>query len=312
LRRISIVAAISGVAAAAFTSPAHAQAPTRIDAEYWGVDCVYALSGGDTLFLFGSGTTDGAEGGIGGFVEDANGLTVAEGFTSDFVFGDTFSTSMDFEDVSFSIAADLAYGQAETMPVEERSGNSWTKGTTTQTPVEVDTTRASYGVQQLDLSLGSCTGEITAFDVLTTNPSATIYRDEDFDSDICTVEGLPDAEVRVTGALPDVYVEVVLDHGDAGAEKAQGAIALRSGAGTLASPVVDLSTGGQTTTASIQVALEPAGRTVRHVETFDGVVERRTIRPYHEEVSVSFADGRQGKASCFGVATTSHVMIAPQ
>jgi hypothetical protein len=311
LRRTSIVAAMAAAAAAGLASPANAQAPTRIDAEYWGVDCVYALSGGETLFLFGSGTTDGAEGGIGGFVEGANGQTVAEGFTSDFVFGETFGTGLDFEGVTFSIAADVTRGQAETMPVEERSGNSWTKGTTTQTQLDVDTTSASYGAQQVDLSAGSCGGEITAFDVFTTDPSATIYRDGDFDSAICSVQGLPDAEVRVTGVLPSGYVEVVLDHGADGAEKAQGEVTLRSGAGTLVTEVVDLITGEPTTTATIQVELERAGRTVRQVEEIDGIVERRTFSPYHEEVTVDFADGRQGTASCSGVATTSHVMIAP-
>lgn len=312
LRSLSIAAAVAGAAAAGFASPAHAQAPVRIDAEYWGVDCVYALRGGETLFLFGSGTTDAAEGGLGGFVEDANGQTVAEGFTSDFVFGETFSAALDFEDLTFSIAADVTHGQAETLPVDERSGNSWTKGTTTQTQLDVDTTRASYGGQQVDLSDGNCSGEITAFDVYTTNPSTTIYRDEDFDSDTCIVEGLPDAEVRVTGVLPDAYVEVVLDHGDDGAEKAQGEATLRGGAGTLVTEVVDPFTGQQTTTATILVELERAGRTVRQVEKIDGIVERRTFSPYHEEISVDFADGRQGKASCLGVATTSHVMIGPE
>ncbi|CUR54795.1 exported hypothetical protein [metagenome] len=311
-RRLSIVAAIAGAATAGIAWPAQAQAPTRIDAEYWGVDCVYALSGGETLFLFGSGTTNGTEGGIGGFVEDANGQSIAEGFTSTFVYGETFYTSLDFENVPFSIHADLTPGPAETMPVMERSGNSWTKGTITQTQVEVHTTTASYGAQELDLSGGSCASEITAFDVLTTDPSATIYRDEDFDSAICAVEGLPDAEVRVTGLLPDGYVEVVLDHGAAGAEKARGEIPLRGGDGTLVTEVVDVFTGVQTATATIEVELERAGPTVRQVEKVDGSVERRTFTPYHEAISVRFSDGRQGNASCFGVATTTHIMIAPE
>jgi hypothetical protein len=310
-RRTLVGLALTGAATAALATPAGADAPTRIDAEYWGVDCVYSVAGGNTVFLFGSGTTDGSEGGVGAFVEASDGSFVAEGFTPDFTFGDSFGTTLDLEGAIFSIAADITRGGPETTPVRERSGNSWTRGTTTETTLDVETTSASYAGQPVDLSGGSCSGQITAFDVFTTEPAATVYRSRDFDSEICDVEGLPDAQVRITGILPNAYVELVLDHGGENVEKAAGEVTLRGGHGTLITEVYDVFTGDQRTSAAISVALERAGRMTQLVEGEDGFVERTTHTPYREEITVSLADGREGTASCFGVASTSHVKIAP-
>jgi hypothetical protein len=311
-RRTLVGLAVAGATTAVLAAaPATADAPTRIDAEYWGVTCVYALDGGSTVFLFGSGTTDGSEGGVGAFVEGSDGSLVAEGFTPDFTFGDSFATSLDLDGTPFSIAADVTAGEAETTPIRERSGNSWTRGTTTVASLDVDTTSASYGGQQVDLSGGSCDGEITAFDVFTTEPAGTVYRDRDFDSEICDVEGLPDAQVLVSGTLPNAYVELVLDHGGENVEKAAGEVTLRGGEGTLVTEVYDVFTGDERTTATISVALERAGRRMQQVDRAEGFVERTTRTPYREEITVSFADGRAGTVTCFGVASTSHVKIAP-
>lgn len=310
-RRFFVGLAVAGAATAVLTAPAKADAPTRIEAEYWGVTCVYALDGGDTVFLFGSGTTDGSDGGVGAFVEGPDGSLVAEGWTPDFTFGDTFDTALDLGGKTFSIAADVTVGETVTTPIRERSGNSWTRGTTSQSVLDVATTSASYGGKHVGLHGGSCDGEITAFDVFTTEPAGTVYRDRDFDSEICDVEGLADAQVRITGRLPHAFVEVVLDHGGENVEKAAGELTLRGGQGTLVTDVYDVFTDEVRTTATISVVLERAGRTTQQVDRADGFVERITHTPYREEITVSLADGRAGTATCFGVASTSHVKIAP-
>lgn len=311
-RRVLVSLAVAGATAAVLAAaPATADAPTRIDAEYWGVTCVYALGGGNTAFLFGSGTTDGAEGGVGAFVEASDGSQVAEGFTPEFTFGDTFEASLDLAGTTLSISADVTAGDPETTPIRERSGNSWTRGTTAVAALAVETTSASYGGQQVDLAGGSCDGEITAFDVFTTEPAGTVYRDRDFDSEICSVAGLPDAEVLVTGILPNAYVELVLDHGGEDVEKAQGEVMLRGGRGTLVTDVYDVFTDQKRTTATISIALERAGRMTSQVDRSEGFVERTTHTPYTEKITVNLADGRSGTATCFGVASTSHVKLAP-
>jgi hypothetical protein len=310
-RRALVGLALTGAATAVLAAPAGADTPTRIDAEYWGVDCVYALQGGSTVFLFGSGTTDGTEGGVGAFVEGADGSFVAEGWTPEFTFGSSFATALDLDGTTFSIAAGITRGDAETEPLRERDGIGWTRGTMTETSLTVETTAASYAGQPVDLTGGSCSGQITAFDVFTTEPAATLYRSRDFDSEICDVDGLQDGQVRITGILPNAYVELVLDHGGENVEKAAGELALQGGQGSLATDVRDVFTGEVRTTALISVTLERAGRMTQQVERAEGFVERTTHTPYREEITVSLADGRSGTATCFGVASTSHVMIAP-
>ncbi|HET7690456.1 MAG TPA: hypothetical protein VFK41_08760 [Nocardioidaceae bacterium] len=312
LRRLAIGMTLGGASIAALAVPAHGDSLTRIDEEYWGVDCVYSLGAGDTVFLFGSGTTDGAEGGVGAFIENADGQIIAEGWTPDFTFGDVFTTSIDLGGTTFSLAADVQAGATESMPVRERSGNSWTKGTTTETLLDVTATAATYGATQVDLTSGGCGGSINGFDVVTTNPAAQIYTDSgDLESEICTVDGLADGQVRVSGILPQAYVEVVLDHGGENVEKAQGEITLQQGSGSLTTDVVDYFTGEVRTTATIGLELERVGTKTRDTWSEEGIVERRTFTTYHETITVEFADGRSGTATCSGIATTTQVRIEP-
>ncbi len=310
-RRAVLTLALATATAGLAAGPADAAAPTRIDAEYWGVDCVYGLAGGDTLFVVASGSTDGADGGVGAFIEDSTGSLVAEGQTDRFTFGDTFSTSMALGAGTLTIDASLTRGATTTTPVRERSGTSWTRGTTSTSPLDVAVRSVGYAGRAVDLAGGSCTGEITGFDVVTTNPSAAVYRDHDLDSDICAVAGLPDGLVRVTGSLPGTFVEVVADHGTAGVEKLAGDLPTKGGRGSMTADVVDLLTGEVTTTGSVTLALTRTGQRERQVEASDGIVERRTYTTYREDLTVRLADGRRGTATCAGVATTSHVWVGP-
>ncbi len=311
LRRSAASLSLAALAAGLVPTAAHGAAATRIDAEYWSVDCVYALPGNDTLFLFASGTTDGAEGGVGAFVEDTDGAIVAEGQTDSYTFGDDFTTSFALGEGTLGIDVAVTRGETRTEPLRERSGNSWTRGTMTMADLDTLTQSLTYAGRQVDVSSGSCAGSITGFDVLTTNPAATIYRDEDFDSEICDVAGLPDAQVRITGQLPNTVVEVVADHGESGVEKLAGDLTLTGGRGSLSGDVVDLFTGEVTTTGTVTLDLTRTGRQTRQVESADGFTERRRHTTYREEIAVAFADGRRGAATCTGVATTTHVWIGP-
>lgn len=311
LRRIILGAACGAATLLAVAAPAGAGAPTRIDAEYWGVSCVAALGGGQTLFLFGSGTTDGAEGGIGAFVEAADGSLVAEGQATDFAFGSTFHAVVGLGSASFAVEADVTRGPSTTEVVEERDGNSWTKGTASHADVTFTGTTASYDGRALELGEGACSGEINGFDVRSTNPSATISSSRDFGSEICDVDGLTDGQVRLSGVLPQVYAEVVLDHGGEDVEKAQGEILVRGGRGALTTDLVDLFTGETRTRAQIDLRLERSGRTAREVVTDGRAVERRSVTPYTASVSVTTADGRHGTARCAAVAVSTQLRIAP-
>ncbi|MBO9523070.1 MAG: hypothetical protein J7518_16175 [Nocardioidaceae bacterium] len=311
LRRLALTTGLAGAAAFALAPAAEAGAPTRIDAEYWGVTCVTALEDGQTLFLFGSGTTDGTEGGVGAFVEDADGTLVAEGNATAFGFGPAFTAEVDLGGRAFTVAADVTATGSVTEPVDERDGNRWTKGVTTRTELALTPATATYDGVPVELGPQACNGDVNAFDVRTTNPSAYVHRDTDFDSEICAVEGLADAEVRVTGQLPNAYVEVVLDHGDGHAEKAQGEVRVRGGRGALVTDLVDLGTGEVRTAATVGLVLERLGSRTREVDGAGGATERRTLTSYAETVTVALADGRQGIARCRGIAVDTQLRIAP-
>jgi len=311
LRRLALAAALGCATALSLAAPADAGAPTRIDSEYWGVTCVGDLGDGRTIFVFGSGATDGAEGGVGAFVEDAAGNILAEGQATAFSFGDTFSVQIPLDGTTFDLSADAVAGESITEVVNERDGNSWTKGTTTRTEVAMTPTSASYDGTAVVLGDDACTGDLNAFDVATTNPSATVLRDHDFDSEICDVAGLADGQVRITGALPIAFVEVVLDHGGEDVEKLQGEVRLKAGRGTLTTDVRDIFTGEVRTTATVGLELVKSERSLREVSSDGSFTETRTVTPYRETVTVALADGRRGTATCSGIAVTTQVRIKP-
>jgi len=310
-RRLALATACAAAALLAVATPADAGAPTRVNAEYWGVSCVADLGEGQTLFLFGGGTTDGSDGGVGAFVEDAEGFQVAEGQATSFAFGSSFSATIELGSKTFEVSAPATPGPSVTEQVNDRDGNSWTKGTTSHADVALTGATATYGGTPVQLTDTSCTGEINAFHVRTTNPAASIHTSSDFASDICDVNGLADGQVRLSGALPDTFVEVVLDHGGEDVEKAQGDLRVNGGRGTLRTDLVDLFTGDVRTRATIALALERSGATVREVVSEDGTTQRQSVTPYRATIDVSTADGRHGTASCAAVAVTTQVRVQP-
>lgn len=295
----------------ALVAPAGADAATTIDAEYWGVSCVADLGGGRTLFLTGSGTTDGTDGGVGAFVEAADGSIVAGGEASAFTFGTTFAATIPLGDTTFSITADTDEGPRTTEAIAERDGNAWTRGTLSHADLELTGVTATYDDRPVALEEHPCAGDVQAFDVRTTYPAAYVASSDDFLSDICDVTGLPDAQVRLTGALPDAYVEVVLDHGAEDVEKAQGELRVAGGRASLVTDVRDVFTDEVRTTATIRLSLQRAGSTLRESWSADGITERQSLTPYRVTIDVVLADGRRGSATCAAAATTTQVRVQP-
>lgn len=311
LRRLALGTACGAAVLLTTAAPAGAGAPTRIDAEYWGVSCVADLGGGESLYLFGGGTTDGSEGGVGAFVEDAEGGQVAEGQATAFRFDSRFTATIPLGARTLVIGADATAGPSTTEQVNDRDGNSWTKGSTSHADVALTGTAATLAGKAVAVDDRSCAGEINGFHVRTTNPSASIHRSSDFASDICDLDGLADGQVRLSGVLPNAYVEVVADHGGEDVEKAQGELRVTGGRGTLRTDFVDLFTGETRTRATVGLVLDKAGRTFREVTSSDGATQRVSVTPYRAELSVATADGRHGSVSCSAVAVTTEVRVHP-
>lgn len=311
LRRTAAGTTCTAAALLTLTAPAGADAATTIDAEYWGISCVADLGEGRTLFLTGSGTTDGTQGGVGAFVEASDGSVVADGEATAFTFGTTFAATIPLGGTTFSITADADEGPRTTDAIAERDGNAWTRGTLSHADLALTGVTASYDGRPVALGTNACSGDVQAFDVRTTDPAAYVASSGDFLSDICEVAGLPDAQVRLTGALPDAYVEVVLDHGAEDVEKAQGELRVAGRRASLQTEVRDVFTGEVRTTATIGLALARAGTTVRETWSADGLTDRQSLTPYRATIDVVLADGRSGTATCAALAVTTQVRIQP-
>lgn len=313
---LTAAAVLGAGALAATTTAAAGGEPTRITDEYWGVECVFAAAEGHTVFLFGGGTTDNSEGGFGAFVEDADGRIVAETQGSGpAAYGDSLSTvlvlSGEDGDRELRLDASLTPGETSTGEFVERSGNSRTTGTMSETELGVDVTAVSLGGVPLDRDLGGCGGTVTAFDVFTTNPAGAVYRDTGFSTAICDVPGMADAQVRISGVWPEVVVELVVDHGAEQVEKAEGVVDLRGGAATLSTTLVDYWSGEEVTGIEIGVGARRAGAPERGLEGGNGFSERQTHTPYDVAVTVTTGDGRSGHVDCGGWLTTTVTRIAP-
>ena len=311
-------AVLMGLAVATAASPASAKAPTRIDTAYWGVECIVPFADGATLFLYGSGSVDATDGGFGAFVEDADGRTVAESVPGDVpvAYGDRIATAVtlvgDAGTQRLDLTAGLSAGQAVVEEIRERSGNTWTRGTTSEAELAVAPVTLSLDGIAVDTGAGWCDGTISAFDIVTTEPNRTVYRDRGFDSEICDVVGMPATQVRVSGPWPEVAVEVVVDHGDGEADKAFGTVDLRSGRVRLATQLADYWTGAKVTDLVVNLAGSRGTGSSRETWSGEGVTESTRVTPYELSIAISTTDGRSGSVACRGLLVSSVVKMSAQ
>ena len=304
---------VAGLAVALSTaSAADAKPPTRIDAEYWGVDCVIS-AGDETVVLYGGGDTRTGEGGIGAFIE-RDGRVVAESDAAPASYGDSVDVVIPLhgEDGPRTLALDAELatdGDPVVTAVDERSGNAWTRGTMTETPLAVTGAATLDGVA-LDAS-DACWGLLTGYDVFSTNPAHWVQHDTSFGTGVCDVAGMADTQVLVSGSWPDAYVELVVDHGDGQADKAAGDVLLHGGTGRLDTVLADYWTGEPVTDVTVEVqAVRTGGGPEREVSLGDGYSERVSITSYAVTVSVTTADGRHGSTTCDGYLVSTATKVA--
>ena len=300
------------------SSPASATAPTRIDTAYWGIECIVPVADGGTLYLYGGGSLDAADGGFGAFIEDAEGRTVAESVPGDvpLAYGDHVTTAItlvgDAGSQVLDLSAGLSAGEAVVSDVRERSGNSWTRGTTSEAALTVDPVTVSLDGDPLDTGSGWFSGTVDAFDIVTTEPNRTVYTDRGLDSEICDVAGMPETQVRVSGPWPEVVVEVVVDHGHGEADKASGVVDLRNGKARLATDLVDFWTGAKVTDLVVTLSGSRGTGSTRETWSGDGITESTRVTPYDLTVGISTQDGRKGSVVCAGRLVSSVVRLTGQ
>jgi hypothetical protein len=295
---------------------------TRVVNTVTAVDCVFETVEGDFVFFGATSTT--RDGGSGSFmfVESPDYellLQSKEPGTATFDDG-AFSAEVllyDFDTgepvgVASVEATRTQSGEPVTERLRERYGNSWTMGTVTTTEYRVDIESVTVpGYTVLANDDDDCTSRVIAFDVKTTNPNAQVYADSDFGSAICSLEGLANGEVLLSGALPEMHFEVVIDDG-VNPQKASGDFLLRGGSVAEATvPLIDLLTEEEVAELTISVQLDRIGRRSRESESFDGITEWLVVVPYRATITVSTSDGRSGVAHCYAEHITTKTIIRP-
>ena len=315
LGALMVAVAWSLVAAGAAVAPAAAARPLeRIQNVINDVSCVFATAEGPTLFVFGSADSNGS--GAGAFLEEGE-QVLLDGQGGSIAFGDHFRASVDMRTVpagtdagTLTVTADLELGAASVQRVEERNGNSWTRGTLTVQDYGFANVVADLPSYTVLTDQGSCSGQRLEFDVATTNPAATVYRSADFGSDICAVDGLADTEIRLSGQLHEPYVEIVVDDG-VEPRKAAGTLQRRRGAWVATLPLISLVTGEVDTLLSVSMDLRRDGRVSHGRTSEDGFTEMFWLEPYTADLTVTDAKGSAGTAHCEAANVRSHVTLAP-
>lgn len=182
--------------------------------------------------------------------------------------------------------------------VDERDGNIRTTGTITTSEFTFSQVSASVpGLSPISDEL-SCSGSRIVFDLRSTNPAMHVVRSRDFNSDICTLAGIADAAVLLSGnSRTAPYAEVVVDDGVNPLE-AQGDVVVRGNRGRLEAPLVEVGTGETVAQLTLSLELTRAGAPSTTIER-DGrsrVIDTDT--PYWAHVGVETSDGRRGEVTC--------------
>jgi hypothetical protein len=318
----TLVAAGALVVAGLVATPAMSSAAplTRIVNTITDVSCVFETAEGDFVFFTASSTSsDGSSGSL-MFVEspDSEMLLEGEGGTATFNNG-AFSAEVLLRDFDTGDPVGLASVEATrtpstepvTVPVRERSGNSWTIGTMTTTDYRVDIESVTVPGYTVLANDDDCVSDVTTFDVKTTNPNAQINAASDFESAICTLEGLPNGAVQLSGDLPEMHFVVVIDDG-VNPQRASGDMLLHGSSLAEATvPLIDLRSEEEIAELTISVQLDRIGRRSRDSDSFDGITEWRAVVPYRATITVTTSDGRTGVAECYAERVTTKAIIRP-
>ncbi|MVA75819.1 hypothetical protein GC722_07255 [Auraticoccus sp. F435] len=269
------------------------------------LSCAFSTTTGESVFFQASGGSASGESGSSFFVEDQQSRTVLEGWEGTADFGPHFTAEVtatvpstgEFVGTA-TFSADVVEGEPVVEEVDDRDGNIRTTGTITTSEFTFSNVSASVpGYSPVPDEL-SCSGSKIVFDIYTTNPPVHVVRSKDFNSAICAVEGIPHAQVLLSGESRWApYAEVVVDDGT-NPLKAEGDVAMRGPRGRLVTPLLEVFTGDTVADLTLRVELTQAGAPVTTVER-DGrsrVIE--TVTPFEAHISVETTDGRRGEVTC--------------
>lgn len=315
-RRLAVVPAALVLAVTAFAPPAAAgpQATTQNTVDDF--SCVFATEEGATVFFFGSSSDAGS--GSAAFVEGED--IYLEGWEGTAVFGtNTLSASVGLSTVpegepvgTVSVSATTTLGAPTVEQVNDRSGNTWTRGTIT---------RADYTFSDVVITIDgftpiltgtTCAGERTVFDVRSNDPASRVYRDSTLTSDPCTIRGMEDAELLLSGHLREPFLEIVLGAQGNDPRKAQGVLERDGTSWSASLALIALATEQQVGTLDVTAEIRLDGIPYRERFTEGGFAEMAWIVPYTVTYEIVTDDGAMLSAECEAYEVRSHTNISPQ
>jgi hypothetical protein len=315
-RRLAVVPAALALAVTALAPPAAAGPLVRIQNTVDDFSCVFDTQEGATVFFFGSSSDAGS--GSAAFVEGED--LYLEGWEGTAVFGtNTLSASVGLATVpegepvgTVSVSATTTLGGPTVEQVNDRSGNTWTRGTiTTADYTYSDVVITIDGFTPI-LDDTTCTGQRTIFDVRSTDPASRIYRDSTLTSDPCPILGMEDAELLLSGQLREPFLEIVFGAQGSDPRKAQGVLQ-RDGQNWSASlALIALATEEQVATLDVTAQFSLDGAPYRQRFSEGGFTEMAWVVPYTVTYQILTDDGTTLSAECEAHQVRSHVNISPQ
>lgn len=317
LRRLAVAPAALALTASAFAPPAGAAALERIQNTVDDFSCAFLTQEGPAVYFFGSSSSAGS--GAAAFVEGEDLYLEGFGGTAQFGAG-TLTASVDLATPegdpagTVSVSATTALGDPTVEEVNDRSGNTWTRGTITvadYTYTDVVITIDGLALTPI-VEQNTCSGQRTSFDVRSTNPASRVYRDSRLSSDPCVILGMDDAELRLSGQRREPYLEVVIGGQGGDPRKAQGVLT-HDGQGWVASlPLIALVTGEVVDTLDVTADITLAGAPFRERFSDGGFTEMVWVIPYQVSYVITTDDGTRLTAQCEAYEVRSHVNISPQ
>lgn len=315
-RRLAVVPAALALTATALVAPASAAPLQRIQNTVDDFSCVFATQEGPTVFFFGSSSDAGS--GSAAFVEGED--LYLEGWQGTASFGaSTLTASVDLATVpegepagTVRVSATTTVGDSTVEPVDDRSGNTWTRGTITT---------ADYTFSDVVITIDgftpiveetTCSGQRTIFDQRSSDPASRVYRDSALTSDPCPILGLADAELLLSGQIRQPFLEIVLGAQGNDPRKAQGVLHRDGSTWSASLALIALATGDQVDTLEVTAELSPDGAPHRQRFSHGGFTEMAWTIPYTATYQIVTGDGATYTAECQAYQVRSHVNISPQ
>lgn len=312
-RRLAL-GAVALTCAGALTAPASAGGLVRIQNTIDDFSCTFATEEGPTVYFFGSASS--ADSGSAAFVEGDDLYLEGWGGSAQFGAGSlTASVRIGVPEEPTTgvirLSAATALGPATVERVDERSGNSWTKGTVTTADYRFSDVAVTVDGFTPIVEPSSCVGQRSIFDVRSSNPAAAVHRDTILDSEPCAIDGIADASLLLSGQPKAPYLEVVSGAEGPDPRKAQGPLQRARGDWHGSFPVIALATEEQVGTLDVSAQLTPSGPPLRQRVVEGGIAEMTWVVPLSATYRLTASDGSVGTAQCTAREVRTHLKVSP-